>query len=131
MFGVFFFLPETFEEVGLAGWNPAECIGRTIPGNGAFIAMDADIMPDLQLERPVAEGAATLYTFAAPYAQGLIDGIFKKRILDEFPFDGIGRTKLVLGARGQRFCFRLEIPATQITVSAHGIHMHALHGRRS
>ena len=76
-----------------------------------MVAVNAGIVSNLQLQRSVAKGTASFYTFGTTNAQWFINGILKERILDELSFDGIGRAKLVLRCRIQGFCSGFEIPA--------------------
>ncbi len=91
--------------------------------------MFADVLPHLQLKRSVSEGAAPLHAFPAADAQRFINRVFKKRILYEFPPDGIGRAKLVFGSGSQGLGLRLEIAAAQVAVATHCIYMGAPDGR--
>ena len=88
-------------------------------------------MMHLQLQRSVAEGAATFHAFAASYAKFLVDSVFKERIFYEFPLEGIGRAELVLGGSIKGFSPRLEISPAEVAIAAHGKGMGALDGRRA
>jgi hypothetical protein len=103
------FLTETFEQRGFAGRHAGEGLGRTVAGDGAFIAVLAAVVPYLELKRAIAEGAAAFHAFAAAYAEFLFDMVFKERIFDEFAFDGVSWAKLVFGACVQGFGAGFEI----------------------
>jgi len=69
-------------------------------------------MPHLQVQRSVTEGVATLYAFAAPNAQFLIDRVFKIGIFNVCPLDRSGGAELAFRSCVSGFGARLEITAT-------------------
>ena len=63
----------SFDQVGILRGHPANGIRGTNPCNGAFIAITAEIMPYLQVERPVPKRGASLDAFGTSDAEFLID----------------------------------------------------------
>jgi hypothetical protein len=110
------------------GWNPADGIRRTHAGDGTLIAIQTEIMPDLQMQGAVTKGGASFYAFGTTDTQLFVNDIFKVRFLYEPTLYGRCRTKLIFCA-GFQFGPGFEIPPTQITVAAEIIGMNALNRR--
>jgi hypothetical protein len=85
-------------------------------------------MPDLKVQRAVTERGATLYTLAATVAKVLIDGVFKKRFFDEFPFEGASGAQLIFSSGIQAQGIGFEISAAQVAIPAELVRMDAFYG---
>ena len=125
------------EQIGLARGHAAEGLGRTGARYGAFVAMHATVVADLEEQRAVAETIATLDTLRAADAERLVNLVFVIRIFDERAFDRGSRAKLVFGGGRERVGLRLEVAGAKIAVAAHrkgvnafhsGLFKHALRG---
>jgi len=107
-----------------------ESIGRTGNGNGAFVAVDAEVMLNLKVKRPVAEHAAALHAFAAPNAKILINGVLVIRLFDKFAPDSRRRAELIFRTGITPLSIGTKIAAAKIAVAAHGIGVETFHRRR-
>ena len=116
------------QQIRLGRRHAAEGIRWTSAGNGAFVAMDAAVVTDLQEERAVAETIASLDAFCAADAKALINRVFVIRVFDERALNGGGRAKLILGGGGKRVWFGLEVAGAEIAVAAHREGVNALYG---
>ena len=116
------------EQIGLARGHAAEGLGRTGARYGAFVAMHATVVADLEEQRAVAETIATLDTLRAADAERLVNLVFVIRIFDERAFDRSGRAKLVFGGGRERVGLRFEIAGAKIAVAAHREGVNTLHG---
>ena len=80
--------PVPLDLVGFIIRYPADGLGGACGCDGALVAVDTEIVPDLQMQRSVAEGRAPLYAFGTAYAQLLIDDIFKIGLLNKPALNG-------------------------------------------
>ena len=119
----------TLELVGLAGWHALDCVGGTSAGDGTLVAVDTAVVPDLQMQRAVAEHRAAFYTLCATDAERFINRVFVVRVFDELPLDCTGRAELVFSGGGEFIGLRLEITGAELAISAHVETMDAFHCR--
>jgi hypothetical protein len=89
------FYPVPFDHIRFIRRNPADGIRRTGRSNGTLVAIQTEVVPDLQVQRSVPEGGASLDTFGASDTEILIDHILKVGLLDEPPLDGRCGTELI------------------------------------
>jgi hypothetical protein len=94
-----------------------------------LVAIQAAVMPRLQVQRPVPERIAAFHAFAATDAQLLIDGVFKIGILDVRPLDRSRRAELAFRSCVSVLGSGLEITAAQVAIPAHGIGMDTFYSR--
>lgn len=120
----------SFDHVGFICPDPNYGIRRTNPGNGAFVAIIAQVVPDLQMEGSVPEGGAPLHTFRTTDAEVFIDDVFKIGVFDKFSLYGRCGTELVFGTRFQPGHSWFEIPAAEVAISAQVVCMHAFYSGR-
>ena len=99
--------------------------------DAAFVAVQAQLLPDLEIQGPVPEGRAALHAFAAAVAQVRVDGVFEIGFLDELPGDGPGRAEHVLRCGVQFLRPAPVIAAAQVAVAAHLVRVHAADGRNA
>ena len=123
------FFQGSTDQIRLLCRYPLDGPGRTLDGDGTFVAMNTAIMANLQVQRAIAKRAAALDAFRTTDAQLFMDGVFKKGILDEFTLNGFGRTELVFRRGIQPFDVGLMKAAAQFAVTAHGKGVHALDRR--
>ena len=116
------------QQIGLIGRHPAEGVAGANLGNGAFVAVDAAVVPHLQEERAVAETVTALDAFGAANAQPLVNGVFVVGILDVSPLDGGGGALAVLRAGVQVVWLGLEVAGAKLSVAADGEGIHAFVG---
>jgi len=95
--------------------------------DSADVAVDAPVVADLKIERPVAESLASLNAFGASYAQRLFDEIFVVGLFDEASLDGTRRAGLILGTRIKGDWSLCEETEAKTTVTTHGQVMDTLH----
>jgi hypothetical protein len=117
-----------FNPIGLAGRHPANGIGGTKRCDGALVAIETKVVPDLQVQRAIAKGGAPLYTFGAANTELLVDDVLKIGLLDKPALDGCRRTELILGTRLQ-FGPGFKVTSAEITIATKGVGMNTLHGR--
>ena len=91
---------------------PFDRIIRTVPGNGTLVAIQASVMPYLQMQGPVPKGRTPFHTFSAPNTKIFIDGKFEKWFFNEAAIYGRGRTELIFSSRIQIRHARFEVSPT-------------------
>jgi hypothetical protein len=120
-----------FKEIGIGGGNAFEGIGRTGAGDGAFVAVDAEVVFDLHIHRSVAEHIASLNAFTTANAQILINGVLIVGLLNKGALNGGCRAELVFRAGISGFCIGPQITAAEVAVTADGIGVETFNsGRR-
>ena len=117
------------QDIRMAHRHAAEGVPRAGAGDGALVAVDAAVVPDLEEERAVAETDASLDALSAADAEMLFNGVLVVGVFDVGALDGGGGAKLVLGGGGQRVRFRREEAGAKLAVSAHRVGVNALHCR--
>jgi len=116
-----------FEDIRLVGRDAAKCAGRTSARDRTIVAVDATVMPNLQVQRPVSEGLAPFHALAATNTKGFVNAVREVRIFDERALDGTDGAELVFRRCVQLLRFRAEIAAAQVTIAAHIIGVNAFH----
>jgi hypothetical protein len=124
------FCPVAFHKVWFAGFYPFNGIGRANPCYGALVAVVADVVFDLEVERTIPERGATPDALGAPDAQFLVDDILEIGFFDVPPFNSRCRAKLVFAAGGAGVGIGFQVAAAQIAISAQVIGMDTLYSRR-
>ena len=102
--------------------------GNTDLGYFTFIAIQAQILLNLEIQGAVAKRRTALDAFAASVAQTLVDGIFEIWLLHKFPGNGTRGTEHVFGSGVKFFHIGTVVSATQVAVATHLIGMKALDG---
>jgi len=115
--------------VGVGDFHTADGVGGAHAGDGALVAVDAEVVHDLQVEGAISEGSAALYAFGAAHAELLIDDIFEVGFFDELAGDGRSGAQLVFAAGVEGVASRLEIAATEVAIPAEVVSVDALDGR--
>ena len=105
------------EQIRLRGGNFLNRFRRTVQSDGALVALFAECLIDLQEERPVAEGDATVDAFSATDAQVFVDDVLEVRQLDFTAANRTGRTELVFRTGMTRNRLRIEKARTEIAVT--------------
>ena len=115
----------TFNHVWFTGWYTADGFGRTDGGNGALVAVQTAVVPDLHMQGTVSKRGTSFYTLGTANAELLINDIFKIGFLDKPALNGSSWTELILGT-GFPFSPRFEIAPAKITIATQVIGMHTL-----
>jgi hypothetical protein len=119
----------SFDDIRIIGRHPYECVGRTYPGDGTFVAVDTKIVSDLQMQGAISECRASFNAFGTADAKVFIDAVFIIRFFNKLPFNGGSRTKLVFCCSVSACMTGYKISSTKITITTEGICMHTLYGR--
>ena len=109
--------------------HAAEGVAGATPRDGAFVAILAAIVPDLQVKRGIAEAFATLHTLGTADAKIFVNYILVIRVLNERAFDGRGGTKLVLSSRVEFVWLGREKSRAKLAIAADGITLDAFDRR--
>jgi len=104
-------------------------IRGTHPRNLTLITVLTEVLLNLQEQRTVAEGGASLHALAATRTETFIDRIFEIWFLHELACDGTRRTELILGSRIQIFHTGAIVATAEIAIATYTISMKALHCR--
>ena len=96
-------------------------------GDGAFVAIQTAIMPNLKIQRAIAKSAATLNAFRTADALFLDDFVFIIWVFDKRALNGAGRTKLVFSGGILYFRAGSVIATTQFAIAANLKCMYALY----
>src|SRR5580765_1873376 len=83
------------QEIRVLARDAPKGIAGTDFGNGAFVAIEAAVVADLEEKRAVAEAVAPFHTLGATDAELLINVVLIIGILNESPLDGGGGAQLV------------------------------------
>jgi len=94
-----------------------------------LVAILTAVVVYLKLEGAITESPASFHAFPATYTELLVNGIFKERVFNEFPFESIGGAELVFGSCVQSLGSGLEITPAKVAVTAHGKGMGAFDSR--
>jgi hypothetical protein len=113
-----------FEQVGMAGGHATEGIAGTDPGDGAFVAIKAAVVPHLEEERTIAKAIAAFDAFGTANTQALINRVLVIGVFDKSALDGRGWTKAVFGAGVEVVGFRLEVTGAELAIAANRIGVH-------
>jgi len=95
-----------------------------------LIAILAEVMPDLQKKRAVAEFSTAFDAFAAANAFLFVDLVFKIRVFDISALNGIDWAAQILGRSVEIFPVIVIVPAAEQTIAASSILVDALNCRR-
>lgn len=117
------------EDVGIVSGNALKGMRGTLDRNGALVAVEATIMPDLQVERAIAKLNAATDALAAADAERLINRIFVIRILQSLSLDSTCWAKLVLSAGVQGGGLSLKVAGAQLAIAAHIAQLDTLDSR--
>jgi hypothetical protein len=120
-----------FYFVGFVSFHPVNGIRGAHAGNGAFVAIEANVVNDLQVHRTVPERSAAFHTFGTTNTKIFVDVIFEIRFFNKTAFDSTGWAKLVFGSSSEFIGIRFEISAAQIAVTAQIEGMKAFDRRRA
>jgi hypothetical protein len=108
----------------MAGRHAAEGVAGADFGNGAFVAVHATVVADLQEKRPVSESVAAFDTLGAANAKSFVNGVLVIRILDEGSFDGGGGAQTILGTGVEIVGLGFEIARAKLAVPTNRVSMH-------
>ena len=112
----------------MARWHTAEGIARADLGDGAFVAIDATIMPDLEKQGAVAEAITALDTLGATDAQLFVDGVFVVGIFDVGSLDGRRGAQAILRPGIEVIGLRLKVPGAELAITANRVGVDTFHG---
>ena len=109
----------TLEPVRLAGRYALNRIGGAGASNGAFVAVDAPVVPDLQMQRAVAEHRTAFHALGATDTERFVNCVFVVRVFDKLSFDRAGRAKLVFGGGAEFVWLWLKVSGAELAITAH------------
>jgi len=96
--------------------------------DGTFIAVNAAVMPDLEMERAIAEHRATFHTFTATDAERFVNRVFVIWVFDKLPFDCAGGAELIFSGGIELVRLWFEVTGAKLAVTAHIKTVNAFHG---
>ena len=118
------------EQVGAVGGHAPPRVGGAVARDRALVAVEAAVVPHLELERAVAEGRAALDALAAADAERLVDQVLVVGVLHERAPDRPGRGRAgSRRTRSSRVHAGLEVAEAELAVAADGVAVHALDRR--
>ena len=124
-----FFREAPFDLVSVGDFHAVDGIGGAYPGDGTLVAVDAEVVHDLQVEGTIPERGTPFHAFGTAYTEILIDDIFEIGLFDELAGDGRSGTQLVFTARIEVVAPGLEIAAAEIAIPTEVVSMNAFDSR--
>jgi hypothetical protein len=100
----------SLDQIRFTGRNPNNGLRWTESRNGTFIAVFAEVMPDLEVQRAIPEGGATSHTFGTADTKRFIYHILIVGIFNKLTPDSSSRTKLILRSCTSGVGIRFQIP---------------------
>lgn len=107
-----------FYLIGFGSLYPFYRVGRAYPGNGAFIAVQTNVVNDLQVHRAISERSTPFDTFGTTNTQIDIYMIFKIRFFNKTAFNGPCWAKLIFSRGCSGIGIRFQITATKVAIAA-------------
>lgn len=120
----------TFYQIRIFNWDSFDGIGWANACYCALVAVIAQVVPDLQVQRSVSERGTSFDAFTAPVAEFFINGILKERLFHKFSLDSSGGAELVFCAGIEIHRVRLEIAPAQVAIATKIIGVDTFNCRR-